>query len=101
MKCEQETSQLAAYVMAALDSEEAEGVRRHLRECPACTAETDDILATLSIVQAVSQEELLGDWADKIPDLREATVRAALEEAGALPSLPPTAAQKRSKARWS
>ncbi|WP_217545221.1 anti-sigma factor [Streptomyces sp. GbtcB6] len=101
MKCEQEKSQLAAYVMAALDSEESEGVGRHLRACPACATEAGDILATLSGLRDLPEEELLGDWSGKIPELREAAVRAVLAEAAAMPPLPPAADRQRSKTRRS
>ncbi|MER7179676.1 hypothetical protein ABT404_09360 [Streptomyces hyaluromycini] len=101
MKCEQEKSQLAAYVMAALDSEESEGVSGHLRACPACAAEADDILATLSGLRDLPGEELLGDWSGRIPALREAAVRAVLAEAGAVPPLHPDAVRKHSKTRRS
>ncbi|MEV6174242.1 hypothetical protein AB0L99_39250 [Streptomyces sp. NPDC051954] len=79
MRCEQDKSVLAAYAMAALKPEEADGVGRHLRECPDCWAETDDLLATLVTLRRLPEEDLLGDWADRIPELREAAIRAALE----------------------
>ncbi|MFJ2262031.1 hypothetical protein ACIOKD_27490, partial [Streptomyces sp. NPDC087844] len=78
MICEQEKSELAVYALAALDTPDAERVGRHLQQCDACTTELDDIHHTLTSMQLVPEKDILGDWTGRIPDLREAAVRAAL-----------------------
>ncbi|MFD3309076.1 zf-HC2 domain-containing protein [Streptomyces sp. NPDC058656] len=77
MKCEQETSELAAFAMAALDPTETVLVDRHVRNCPACAVDVDGIRAMLAAVRRLRAEETLGDWSGKLPELREAAVRAA------------------------
>ena len=78
MKCEQERTRLAAYAMAALDSGEAVCVDRHVRECPACAEDVDEIRTALAAVRRLPAEDMVGDWSGKLPALREAAVRAAL-----------------------
>lgn len=80
MTCEQETTELAAYAMAALDPGETARVGRHVRACPGCAGEVDEIRAALAAVRLLPDEELLGDWSGKLAELREAVVRAALAE---------------------
>ena len=78
MKCEQERNRLAAYAMAALDPGEAGLVAGHVRECPACAGDVDEIRTTLAAVRRLPAEEMVGSWSGKVPELREAAVRAAL-----------------------
>jgi len=78
--CEQEQTELAAYAMAALDPPEAVRVDGHVRECPACAADVDEVRTTLAAVRRLPAEEMVGDWSGKLPALREAAVRAALAE---------------------
>ena len=77
MKCEQETTELAAYAMAALDPAETVLVDRHVRECPACAGDVDGIRTTLAAVRRLPAEDLLGSWPGRLTELREAAVRAA------------------------
>ncbi|MDX2401545.1 hypothetical protein NJO91_00210 [Streptomyces microflavus] len=83
MECEQEKTELTVYAMDALDAEAADRVGSHVRGCPDCAAEVDEALATLSAVRLLPEEEVVGDWAGKLPGLREAAVRAALAEGSA------------------
>ncbi|MFJ5738685.1 anti-sigma factor family protein [Streptomyces microflavus] len=83
MECEQEKTELTVYAMDALDAEAADRVGSHVRGCPDCAAEVDEALATLSAVRLLPEEEVVGDWAGKLPGLREAAVRAALAERSA------------------
>ncbi|MEU0643242.1 anti-sigma factor family protein [Streptomyces umbrinus] len=78
MRCQQETTRLAAYVMAALDPGEAQLVAGHVRECPACAGDVVEIRTTLAAVRRLPEEEVVGSWSGKVPELREAAVRAAL-----------------------
>lgn len=80
MKCEQEQTELAAYAMAALDPAEAVRIDGHVRKCPPCAGDVDEIHNTLAAVRRLPAEEMLGDWSAKLPELREAAVRAALAE---------------------
>lgn len=80
MKCEQGKTELAAYVMAALDPAEAVRVDSHVRECRACAGDVEEIRTTLSAVRRLPAEVMLGDWSGKLTELREAAVRAALAE---------------------
>ena len=80
MTCEQERTELAAYAMAALDPGEAVRVGGHVGKCPACAGEVGEIRTALAAVRLLPAEELLGDWSGKLPELREAAVRAALAE---------------------
>ena len=86
MTCEQETTELAAYVMAALDPGETVRVDGHVRACPGCAGEVDEIRTALAAVRLLPDEELLGDWSGKLAELRETAVRAALAEG---PPAPP------------
>ncbi|MFJ2151632.1 anti-sigma factor family protein [Streptomyces microflavus] len=83
MECEQEKTELTVYAMDALDAGAADRVGGHVRGCPDCAAEVDEALATLSAVRLLPEEEVVGDWAGKLPGLREAAVRAALAERSA------------------
>ncbi|MFJ8401788.1 anti-sigma factor family protein [Streptomyces microflavus] len=83
MECEQEKTELTVYAMDALDAGAADRVGSHVRGCPDCAAEVDEALATLSAVRLLPEEEVVGDWAGKLPGLREAAVRAALAERSA------------------
>lgn len=78
MKCEQERTRLSAYAMAALDPTEGVLVDSHVRACPGCAGEVDEIRATLAAVRRLPVQDMLGDWSGKLPELREAAVRAAL-----------------------
>ena len=78
MTCEQERTRLAAYAMAALDPGEAVLVDRHVRECPACAGDVDEIRAALAAVRRLPAEDMVGNWSGRLPALREAAVRAAL-----------------------
>ena len=73
-------SELAAYAVAALDAADAVRVDSHVRECPACAADVDGLRTTLAAVWALPVEEMLGDWSGRLPELREAAVRAVLAE---------------------
>lgn len=73
-------SELAAYVVAALDPADAVRVDSHVRECPACAADVAGLRTTLAAVRALPVEEMLGDWSGRLPELREAAVRAVLAE---------------------
>lgn len=73
-------SELAAYAVAALDPADAVRVDSHVRECPACAADVDGLRTTLAAVRALPVEEMLGDWSGRLPELREAAVRAVLAE---------------------
>ncbi|MFJ4788452.1 anti-sigma factor family protein [Streptomyces sp. NPDC088794] len=77
MTCEQETTVLAAYAMAALDPAETVRVDRHVRECPVCAGDVNGIRTTLAAVRGLPDEDLLGDWYGRLADLRESAVRAA------------------------
>ncbi|MFJ4827298.1 anti-sigma factor family protein [Streptomyces bacillaris] len=83
MECEQEKTELTVYAMDALDAEAADRVGSHVRGCPDCAAEVDEALATLSAVRLLPEEEVVGNWAGRLPELREAAVRAALAERAA------------------
>jgi anti-sigma factor RsiW len=78
VKCEQERTRLAAYAMAALDPTEDALVDSHVRECPACAGEVEEIRTTVAAVRRLHAQDMLGDWSGKLPELREAAVRAAL-----------------------
>ncbi|WP_406451638.1 hypothetical protein OH768_08490 [Streptomyces sp. NBC_01622] len=80
MTCEQETTELAAYAMAALDPGETVRVGGHVRACPGCAGEVDEIRTALAAVRLLPDEELVGDWSGKLAELREAAVRATLAE---------------------
>ncbi|MFI5882689.1 anti-sigma factor family protein [Streptomyces sp. NPDC051554] len=80
MNCEQDRSELAAYAVAALDPADAVRVDGQVRECPACAADADGLRTTLAAVRTLPVEEMLGNWSGKLPELREAAVRAALAE---------------------
>ncbi|MBK3575899.1 zf-HC2 domain-containing protein [Streptomyces sp. MBT65] len=80
MNCEQELPDLAAHAVGALDPAEEVRVDRHVRACPACATEVDGIRTTLAAVRRLPVEETLGDWSGRLPELREAAVRAALAE---------------------
>jgi hypothetical protein len=43
--CDEMRAAIGAYVLGALDVEEAAAVRRHLQECPQCAAERDELAA--------------------------------------------------------
>ncbi|MFJ6086934.1 hypothetical protein ACIQI8_36665 [Streptomyces sp. NPDC092369] len=77
MTCEQETTALAAYAMAALDVAETVAVDRHVRQCPVCAGDVDGIRTTLAAVRGLPDHDLLGNWSGRLADLREAAVRAA------------------------
>lgn len=79
MKCEQVRTRLAAYDMAALDPREAVLVDSHVRACPVCAGGMDEIRTALAAVRRLPAEDLLGNWSGKLPELREAAVRAALD----------------------
>ncbi|WP_262057354.1 anti-sigma factor family protein [Streptomyces sp. STR69] len=85
MRCEQETTELAAYAMAALDPGETARVGRHVRACPGCAGEVDEIRTALAAVRLLPDEELLGDWSGRLFELREAAVRAALAKGPPVP----------------
>ncbi|MGW7545254.1 hypothetical protein ACWGKQ_29725 [Streptomyces sp. NPDC054770] len=55
----------------------------------------------MSSLRDLPEEELLGDWSGRIPDLREAAVRAVLAEAVVVPPLDPVTVRRSSRARWS
>ncbi|WP_435862246.1 anti-sigma factor family protein [Streptomyces phaeochromogenes] len=78
MNCEQDRTRLAAYVMAALDPGEALLVAGHVRECPVCAGDVGEIRTTLAAVRRLPDEEVVGSWSGRLPELREAAVRAAL-----------------------
>jgi len=78
VKCEQVRARLAAYDMAALDPREAVLVDSHVRACPACAGDMDEIRTALAAVRRLPEEDMLGNWSGKVPELREAAVRAAL-----------------------
>ncbi|MEV6510436.1 zf-HC2 domain-containing protein [Streptomyces sp. NPDC051642] len=80
MNCEQDMPELAAYAVAALDPADAIRVDGHVRECPACAADVDGLRTTLAAARTLPVEEMLGDWSGKLPELREAAVRAAMAE---------------------
>ncbi|MEV4880113.1 hypothetical protein [Streptomyces cyaneofuscatus] len=86
MECEQEKTELTVYAMDALDAGAADRVGSHVRGCPGCAAEVEEALATLSALLLLPEDEeeqeaeKAGDWAGKLPGLREAAVRAALAE---------------------
>ncbi|MEU0360392.1 hypothetical protein [Streptomyces cyaneofuscatus] len=80
MKCEREKSELAVYAMAAIGPVDADRIGAHVAGCLSCAAELDEILATLSALRQVPTGELLGDWEDRLPDLREAAVQAAMAD---------------------
>lgn len=73
-------SELAAYAVAALGPADAVRVDGHVRECPDCAADVDGLRTTLAAVRALPVEEMLGDWSGRLPELREAAVRAVLAE---------------------
>jgi hypothetical protein len=79
VKCEQVRTRLAAHDMAALDPREAVLVDSHVRACPACAGDMDEIRTALAAVRRLPAEEVLGNWSGKLPELREAAVRAALD----------------------
>jgi len=57
MKCEQVTSQLSAYMDGELPPQQAEEVRRHLAECPACAEEYRLLSQTWDILLADAAPE--------------------------------------------
>ncbi|MFJ9243628.1 anti-sigma factor family protein [Streptomyces sp. NPDC101776] len=80
MNCERELPELAAHAVGALDPAEEAQVDSHVRKCPDCATEVDGIRTTLAAVRRLPAEETLGDWSGRLPELREAAVRAALAE---------------------
>ncbi|MEV0483792.1 zf-HC2 domain-containing protein [Streptomyces sp. NPDC050508] len=78
MKCEQERTRLAAYAMGALDPGEAAPVDGHIQDCAACAADVDEIRTAVAAVRQLPAEDIVGNWSGKLPELREAAVRAAL-----------------------
>jgi hypothetical protein len=82
--CDELRHSLGAYVLGALDVEEAAAVRRHLQECPGCEAERDDLASLpglLSIAggaEAAVSEPLSTAFEERLLDAyaREHAVRA-------------------------
>ncbi|MFJ3498439.1 hypothetical protein ACIPPJ_33285 [Streptomyces sp. NPDC086091] len=68
--------------MDALDADDAARIDDHLRSCSTCAAALEEINGTLSAMRLLPAQELLGDWTDRLPELKDAAVRAALSEAG-------------------
>ncbi|MFJ3494220.1 anti-sigma factor family protein [Streptomyces sp. NPDC086091] len=80
MTCEQDREELTVYALAALDQREKARVDRHLRECPACVAALGDLRRFLAMVESIPAQDVLGDWDGRLPEVREAAVRAVLAE---------------------
>jgi hypothetical protein len=64
--------------MGALDPGEAAPVDGHVQECAACAADVDEIRTAVAAVRRLPAEDIVGNWSGKLPELREAAVRAAL-----------------------
>src|SRR5262245_23989156 len=81
--CDELRQSLGAYVLGALDVEEAAAVRRHLQDCPECGAERDELAALpglLSIAggaEAAVSEPLSAAFEERLLDAyaREHAVR--------------------------
>ena len=82
---------LGAYLLGALDADEAERMRRHLEECPACRAEYIELAPVVSMLAAVPAEVFVGERysRDEAPDpdmWNRLRSRAGLPDAAAAPS---------------
>jgi hypothetical protein len=93
-ECEQAPSELTGHAMEALGPTEQERVDGHVRQCAHCATELSAIRATVSGLQRLPAEELLGDWTDTFPQLREAAVRAALRDDAPVASADPRPAPR-------
>ncbi|MCS0604415.1 hypothetical protein NX794_24850 [Streptomyces sp. LP11] len=87
MTCEQGKPELAAYAVAALDAEESERFAGHLIGCPSCTADMNEVFATVAALRHLPAGELLGDWTHRVPALREAAVGSVRQEGGPAPAV--------------
>lgn len=58
---------LGAYLVGALDADEAERMRRHLEECPACRAEYAELAPVVGMLASVPAEALAPDAAPVAP----------------------------------
>jgi anti-sigma factor RsiW len=73
-RCEHVRPVLGAYVLGALDADEAAQVRRHLQECPDCAAERDtlaplpDLLSLAGGAEAATAEPLPPAFEERLLD---------------------------------
>jgi anti-sigma-K factor RskA len=82
-----------AYALDALDDIERAAFDRHLRECEACRAETDELRETASLLAD-------GLWSAPPPAMRD-DVLARISETRQLPATPPAALRRRPRRmRW-
>jgi anti-sigma-K factor RskA len=91
---------LGAYALRALPEDEAERVRRHLEECPACRAELDRLqVAVEALPASVEQIEPPPELKSRLMSIveSEAEVRRAGREAA---DRPPTKSRWRRLPRW-
>ncbi|GIM92859.1 anti-sigma factor [Paractinoplanes toevensis] len=83
---------LGAYVLDAVDDIERAAFERHLRECPECRAETDELrMAAARLAD--------GTWSVPPPRLRE-NVLASIAATRQLPPAPASAPARPATSRW-
>ncbi|MFH9016328.1 anti-sigma factor family protein [Streptomyces sp. NPDC017943] len=87
MRCEQEKAELTVYALDALEADDVERVGDHVRNCSACAMALHELKDTLTTLRSLPDEDILGDWDGKIPELSEAAVRAAAAEVAAAQEL--------------
>jgi len=82
---------LGAYLLGALEADEAERMRRHLHECPACQAEYAELAPVVNLLAKVPAEAFAAERyaADEAPDpamWNRLRTRAGLPAAAEAPS---------------
>jgi anti-sigma factor RsiW len=81
MTCQDAAPALGAYVLGALEPDEARRVEEHVRDCPACAAELTEFESLPPLLDRVSLQDLEAEPVTPSPDLFERVSAAAAASA--------------------
>ena len=80
MTCREGATDLGAYVLDALDPVERRRMEEHVRDCPACAAELEELAGLPELLATVPLDDLQDAPATPSPDLYERVAAAAHAE---------------------